>query len=64
MGWCPGERGQNIGGIELARRHSQDACNERHEGAHDRNEARQKDARGTVSFDECFAAVNELRISD
>jgi hypothetical protein len=50
VGRRPGNGRQNIGGIELARRHPEDACNQRHEGAHYRYEARQKDTCGAVFF--------------
>src|SRR5579885_80033 len=58
----PGERGQNVCGIELSRRHAQNAGDQRHEGAHDRGEAREEHAGRAVTRDEPLAMSDDMRI--
>jgi hypothetical protein len=62
MSRCPSNCRQDIRGIKLARRHLQDAGNQRHKGTHDGREAREKDACRSIAGDEFFAVSNEMRI--
>src|SRR5450759_589973 len=58
----PNKCRQDIGGIELSRRHSEDARYQRHEDTDDGREASEKNACRAVSGYKTFTANNELRI--
>ena len=62
MSRCPCKCRQDIRGIKLSRRHSEDAGYQRHKGADDGREAREKDACRAVLSYKSFTPGNELRI--
>ena len=63
MEGCPHEGGQNVGGIKMWGRHSQHACEQRHERTHDRGKAGKKRTPDAISVYERFAALDQLRTS-
>jgi hypothetical protein len=61
MHWRPDKRRQNIGDIEVARRHFQNAGKQGDKGAHNCCEARQENARNAILANKLCAALDQPR---